>query len=647
MANSDPVKHRENSRRGMRAMRARRRKQAENVSEAHPDRDLGVVAWCERHFPVRGGWQAPRFQRDWLDVMARDLGPPYGVFIAKSSQLGYTTALAAAAIYRLARDGWRIGAYLPTDGDALSFAKDTWGGHFDAGGALAIPCLEAQMSKWETKRKGKESVRLKLMPSGGELRTLGATSPARFRRYAGELVVLDELDAYEKSIGGEGDASVLALRALRNTDGRLIAGSTPSGAQGDSQILAAVAEASLRFRFEFPCPHCDQQDWLEWERLWWPDKGSPDSRSAAAAHTCQHCGAQWGHELLAERLELGRWRAKDCRIEDGELIGADGQPKPWPHSVGFTIWGGYSPWYPWPRLVRDWLGAQGNQERVRAFVEQSLGRIYTDAIHSNTADELAALAQQIDGWPDGATHLAAAIDVQGAQEREGWFSILVCALGAGERMWVLERHEIHGDASRPNAGAWVDLAHWMRGCRLFDRSLTYAVIDAGSPQNVVLQSAARLPVRTISVKGIGGFDRPEYARINVQVRGRKYALVKLGVDLLKGQVAKRLGEGEIVLSSSLDGKVFDELCSEHLTWRMTSERRRRRAWVKRSDDAANEAWDCAVYALGLSKVVAPMLLREAPRSPPANAPPPKPKQAPRRKRDPVLDALRARRGRRI
>lgn len=403
----------------------------------------------------------------------------------------------------------------------------------------------------------------------------------------------------------------------------------------------------MAFDFLLPCPRCGHRSALQWERMRWQEGGTIDDRAASAAYECPHCASLWQHDRLAAALEKGRWETTSGEwIQDGELRTAAGSPTAWPHSIGFRIWAAYSPWYPWERLVRDWLAAQGDGTKIKAFLEQSLARPHRDEVAAVESEALAATAERLEGWPEGAAALLAAVDVQ-----DGWLSILICAAGLGERLWIVGREEIHGDTSIERAGAWVDLARWADAYDWMGRKIQAVVIDAGYQQSAVLVSQRLVAARTMTVKGVAGWGRQELKTVRAEARGMKFALVQVAVDLLKLQAVNRLTSGEIQLSADLPREVIEELCSETLVW-VQAQGRRKRQWRKVSADRANEALDCLVYALALARRIQPVLRHPAQaqaqadqvEAPADAAPPAPPRRAP--EIAPMRRPARRRRGRR-
>lgn len=95
---------------------------------------------------------------------------------------------------------------------------------------------------------------------------------------------LDEVDAYDFDVDGEGDpVSLASQRTITFGNRKIFLVSTPT-IQGFSRIELEY-EASDRRRWWVPCPECNEYQVLDEKRLQWP-KDKP----LEAAYYCEHCG---------------------------------------------------------------------------------------------------------------------------------------------------------------------------------------------------------------------------------------------------------------------------------------------------------------------------------------------------------------------
>lgn len=572
----------------------------------HPAAD--IEAWCAAHFqtPFLRRWLAPRYIRDFMAVAYAAPSGLRQVVLHKAAQLGFTSALQGILAYGACRGRKHIVIAQPTAQDATEFRRDSVTPLFDGIEELAL--LAATV-------RGDQSTTSHRVFEASSVRIQGGLKPGRWRRFVADMVCIDERDAMPLSASaggeddGEGDVVTLAMRALQNRAGRLIAGGTPTSAQGASRIVAEARDAALSMVFAVRCPCCGELDDVAWERLRWPDNAdSKDAAALAVAHHCSQCGAAWTHDKLADAIEGGRWCESDwpdgaawpVPVREGLWLDAAkpcirdaaGAEQPWPRSIGFAVWGGYSPWRPWSELVSTWLQCQGNPAKLQAFTEQQLARPWKRATETVDETTLAARRQPVplqDGLPPDAEHCILAIDVQ-----KDWLCVLTTAWARPDRGWVLDRREFHGGIVDVGQGAWAQWAAWMAQhwahCRL---RLTVG-IDVGYSQSVVLASVRllarerRLPAaRFVPCKGSSqGLDAPVF-RMSRQAP-------RLGIvgHCVKRWQMQALEAGRIVLADSLDDDCLRELAAEEV-------RQTKRGKPYIAQTGPNEAADCLTYAAGL------------------------------------------------
>jgi phage terminase large subunit GpA-like protein len=178
--------------------------------------------------------------------------------------------------------------------------------------------------------------------------------PARY-------VFLDEVDAYEGDVDGEGDPVALAIARTRTFGHRakVFLVSTPT-IKGLSRIEREF-EASDQRRFFVPCPHCSVLQWLKFERLKWTS-GEP----ASATYHCEGCDQSVAEHHKTAMLSAGEWRTTATPAD--------------PHCVGFHISGLYSPvgWLGWADIAREWEAAQGDDAALKAAKNTLLGETWQE-----------------------------------------------------------------------------------------------------------------------------------------------------------------------------------------------------------------------------------------------------------------------------
>lgn len=121
---------------------------------------------------------------------------------------------------------------------------------------------------------------------------------------------------------------------------------------GRSEIDLRFENSDQRF-YQVPCPHCQHYQVLEFQHLKW-DKDNPKS----VRYQCTNCHEPIYNWQKTEMLKNGKWVA----TAESDI-------------VGFHLNALYSPvgWYSWEEIVKDWLAAQKNTNKLKAFMNTVLG----------------------------------------------------------------------------------------------------------------------------------------------------------------------------------------------------------------------------------------------------------------------------------
>ena len=566
-----------------------------------------VVPWATRHHSVRQtrdaveAWRPVRYLAEIARVAtARDA--PASIVLWKASQLGFSQLVALLYSWALLERDARVLLVMPTDLEARKYHRDLIAPLYNRSALLR------QLKASTMDRQAVKGIH-RVFDTGASARTQGGGTSDRYRSAAVELQILDELDAYPADLD-EGDPFSLSQRAVQNTGGLLLAGSTPTSARGESQVVAAWQQADLKFIYAVRCPVCSEYDVLVWERIVFAPSGSVAERAASAVHACGRCGAEWPYGRLSRAIERGRWQeasydgkapfpepAWDGRhIKAGQLRDARGaKVGEWPRHLGFTLHGFYSVWASWEVHVARWLRAQGNASRLRAFHEQVLARPFApegaEAEIAPTDVQRIPLAE----LPDDHRLCVCAVDVQ-----DGWLSVALIVFGPAGRGVLAERTEHNGDVDRIDGSAWLAFRRWLRTANVARRPVAAVVVDTGFQSDATIRNLRRLQhPRVYAIKGAAGWDRPTYRRSKTIVAGIAQRLFILGVDSLKLTVQQRFRRGVLRLADHLGEDVAREIAGERLKLVVRQGRRHRR-WVQDAEHV--EALDCCVYALAAVEI---------------------------------------------
>ncbi len=588
---------------------------ARSMGAWRPPPRLSLSAWADRYFVLSaetaaepGRWQTLPYQREIMDSIT----DPKVTLIAvqKSARVGFTLCMSAAIGYYMAQDPSSILVVQPTVDDAKGFSKETI-----APMLRDVPVLQRlvfrDIEEKGAKKDASSTLQHKAFP-GGILSLIGANSGAGFRRVSRRVVMFDEVDAYPPSAGNEGDQIRLGMKRSEAFHNRkIIAGSTPLIA-GASRIEDLFFAGDQR-RYHVPCPHCGFKDFLVFERK--ADRGHvlrwPPDEPDAAYFECRGNGCRIEHKDKRWMVERGEW------IPDN----------PGGAHRSYHLWSAlsYSPNTTWAHIAADFLAAKGDPEKLKTFVNTTLGETWQER---GEAPEWERLYQRRERYklgtvPDGAIVLTAGVDVQ--KDR---FVYEIVGWAPNKESWSVDAGTLWGDTSLE--ATWRQLDELLlRGFVGMDgaiHTIAMLAIDSGYNTQTVYGWARKYPMsRVIAVKGEAGARALVGAPspVEVTVGGRKlrrgYKIWPVGVDVAKSELYGWLG-----MSIGDDGAApagychfpehaedfFKQLTAEHLVTSVNERTRRTRLEWHVLPNRENHYLDARVYAraavavLGIDRITA-------------------------------------------
>ena len=437
--------------------------------------------------------------------------------------------------------------------------------------------------------------------AGGILIMTGANSAVGLRSTPARYIFLDEVDAYPASADEEGDPVTLAeARSLTFAHRRKVfLVSTPT-IRGMSRIERDY-EASDQRRFFVPCPHCQQMQWLKFDRLRW-EKGQPET----AEYHCEGCDTPIAEHHKTAMLEAGEWRATATAAD--------------PNTVGYHLSALYSPigWLSWERIVRAWDAAQGSDEAIKAFRNTILGETW---VETGEAPDWQRLYDQRERWKPGTVPAGGLFLTAGADVQKDRIEVDVWAWGRGLESWLVDHIVIEGGPDRHEA--WGDLTDLLgrtwpheRGAHL---KIARLAIDTGYEAPAVYGWARAQGFAQVSpVKGVEGFNRaspvsgPTY--VDATEGGKRLRrgarLWTVAVSTFKAETYRFLrlerptdeeradgaafSPGTIHLPHWVENEWLKQFVAEQLVTVRTKRGFARLEWQKLRE--RNEALDCRVYA---------------------------------------------------
>ena len=450
----------------------------------------------------------------------------------------------------------------------------------------SIPALREKVSPARERDSGNTMFE-KEFP-GGIMMMTGANSAVGLRSMPIRYLFLDEVDGYPGDVDGEGDPVGLAEKRTGTFSRRKIFKTSTPTVKGVSRIEAEFLSTDQR-RFFLPCPHCGFFDWINWERIEWPEKKPLEARLK-----CVACTQLIEERFKTQMLERGEWRpTAEC---------AD------PKRVGFHISALYAPlgWRSWGEIAAEFLQVKEEPKKLQMWVNTVLGETWEERGDSFDAEDL---KNRLEDYPaevvNGVGVLCGSVDVQGDR-----LEVAIKGWGAGEESWLVALHQIHGDPAKEST--WFELDKYLQekythqsGRKLTVRCI--AIDSGGLHTDAVYKFCKARQSRRIhgelqfvyAIKGVGGTGREICGRPST---GNRYhlKLFPLGVDTAKDTIFSRMhlaahGPGYLHLPLWADDEYLAQLTAEKAVRKYKRGVGSVREYVKIRE--RNEGLDLEVYNL--------------------------------------------------
>ncbi len=563
---------------------------------------LGVAQWAERHRHLDTGTNAPgpwRNERtpylvEIMDALSEH-SPVRSVTFMKSSGVGGSEAMWNWLGYVMHHLGNKdLLLIVPS----IEVRDRTFNPRLRKMLAETAVLNDLVSSKQRDKRNSAEVLEYN---GGARVIKSGANSPDSMRSEHLPYVICDEVDAYPWDVGGEGDPMKLIANRQRAFSGRaksyFISTPTVEGASRIDQLY----RASDQRRYHIHCPDCGHIHTLDFDNLRWRtdhpevteviDEATLGAQVQEAWLLCPECGVRIPETHKTDLLQGGRWIAARPHIK---------------RNRGYHINALYSPvglGVTWADIAQDWIEAQGDTSKLKAFYNTHLGLVYTEP-----GDDIADLPLYNRREPY--LHTLAALPIlaitAGVDVQKDRIEASIVAWGVEEECWLLEHLIFPGNPEEPDV--WADLEEGLKTW-----SVDLAALDTGYLTSMVTDFVQpRAWCRAI--KGNAGMDRPlvedeRKRKQRLRYRRRKGAPIEpIGVDQAKTLIYQRVrlpkpGPRYIhfPISESFDEEYFAQLAAERMVAREKGYRLRYE-WVQLRP--RNETLDALVYALAALRLLA-------------------------------------------
>ena len=404
-----------------------------------PDTRLTVSQWADKHrvLPMKsakeaGRWRTARtpYLKEIMDALSPTSEVEKVVFM-KGAQVGGTECGNNWLGYVIDHTPGPMMYVLPT----LDLAKRTSKQRI-APMIEEMPVLQDKVKNARSRDSGNTQL-VKEFPNG-VLIICGANSGAGLRSMPARFLFMDEVDAYDDDVDGEGSPINLAIKrtATFSNNKKILMVSTPNIA-GASKIESAYEETDQR-QYYVPCIQCDFMQPIVWQQIKFEDN-DPQT----ASFQCCQCGHKHKEQDKPRLLDNGQWTVKN--------------PQASAKVRGYHLSSLYSPngWYSWANAVEDFLEARDNPLLLKGWTNTVLGETWVEKGETVEHEFLYHRREHYrSAVPFHVLVLTCGIDVQDDRiefEVTGW--------GAGEESWSIDYVRLYGDLSRSEI--WNALAEML------------------------------------------------------------------------------------------------------------------------------------------------------------------------------------------
>lgn len=508
------------------------------------------------------------------------------IVVMKSAQVGWTEILGNVVGFHIDRDPAPILLVQPTLEMAEAWSKDRL-----APMIRDTPALTGKIKDAKSRDSGNTLLH-KTFP-GGHVTIAGANSPSGLASRPIRIVLCDEVDRYPSSAGTEGDPIALARkRATTFWNRKLLMGSTPT-VEGESRIELAFNASDKRY-FHVACPHCEEEQRLQWDNVKWPE-GEPRK----AYYACPHCGGVIEDRHKLQMLRSGKW------VASAESDGV----------AGFHINELYSPWVSFGDTAAAFLDAKRTPETLQTWVNTALGEVWAERGDAPTFDRVLQLRSDYKSreLPEGVLVITAGCDVQ--KDR---IYYVVRGWGYEVSSWLLEFGVVYGPTDQPEV--WQRLADVL-ATEYGGMSIKQTFVDSGFRPDAVYAFCRAYPhLHVAPSKGQETQAAPvRMSRVDVTHKGK---VIRNGQNLwhvdagyFKGIIHSRIDWPQDQPGAwHLPADISDDYAKQVIAESKITLPNGKNIWKRH--DRENHALDCDVYAAAAARMLGIERHRRKPEKPP-------------------------------
>lgn len=555
-----------------------------------------IWQWAERTLKIpRGGENDEMAGQPWssdLSPYTREVMDWFRqpgkaeLFVVKSSQVGFTMAMLIVICWHIVHRPVNIGYCIDSREEAHKISK-------------------VRLKRWikdnhildAVKEDEDDLANMTYFLRSMTVYLMGAYSEGAFRNKALTIGILDELDAHPPIDEQGTTADGMRSRLKRNKHAKLIGFSTPKLERDQTwtEYLSGTRE-----KYFVPCPHCQHMQPLEWKRVRFSGKEFEDltgerDLQAVKSHTFYECelGCRIEDGQKFDMLKLGEWRATHHTGQPGKR--------------SMHISDLYSNFVTWGSLANEWLEAQTNIEKLRAFMQQRLGEPFRQEAGVLKEKDVLALREKYrrGECPIIPVLVCLLTDVQ--QSTMKWVRVAFSTAGD---MYVSEWGE---------TASWEGIAEEARGVVKTpegDFPVECGFVDEGDGnRSMEIRTFTEAHDHLFPVKGRGERQIKELVWPSFSQLGEAEVLTyhindhvfksELLFNRIRGREKKEsYGGGRLVLPRDVTPEFVGELLNERLEKQRNKYKLWEEKWVK---TGPNDYMDCLKYGLALWTLMEPNL----------------------------------------
>lgn len=556
------------------------------------------------------------YAREIADCFSKN-SPIREIVIMKGVQLGFTTAIFENVIgYSIAHDPSPM---MLVSGD-LKLLKDFKNIKIDnlIDNSNLREKIIAETENRHSRRTGDTAEMIDFL--GGFLRISGCHNANSLRSLPIKKLFLDELDAYPKSISGEGSPIDLAVKRTESYSRTRKIGYISTPLLSYSSNIKEYYEKGDQRKFFVPCIHCGT---LQELIFYSHDGGLYDDNKAtiiestnnrqiktkpyglifnseeckngnysSVVYRCQHCGCDMKDYHKKKILLQGEWIPTAVAKK--------------PHYRSYHLSALYSLFKSWEDCVSDFFDAGKDPIKLQSFYNLTLGLPFEESIAGVEIYKVRRLRDEERNnniIPDEALFIVGACDVQ-----DDRLEIEIKAYGDRYRSWGIDHRIIRGNTADPLDNCWNELFKIKDEIFSNGMLIKAILIDSGDGEktDLIYRFCQRDEERVfIAIKGVNttALTNRKYNLKELDSYAGTY-LLEIYVSLYKNQIARYLNSEWRENEEYPDGYMtFARDYSEEYFRQLTTERKVKEKLengsivIRWGQHGRNEAFDLCVYCL--------------------------------------------------